>query len=95
MSVLAATLPVLGQMRGDHMDGWDNGTSWWMVAVMSIFAVVVIAAIVVGAIALSRTGRHQPPAGPATPSPIDILNQRYARGEIDTADYEERKRLLG
>lgn len=27
-------------------------------------------------------------------SPLDILQERYARGEIDTAEYEERLRHL-
>lgn len=27
-------------------------------------------------------------------SPIDILNKRYARGEIDQKEYEEKKRTL-
>jgi len=34
--------------------------------------------------------RHEP----QTASPLEILAQRYARGEIDRAEYEERKSVL-
>lgn len=27
-------------------------------------------------------------------NPLELLNRRYARGEIDGADYEERRRAL-
>ncbi len=29
-----------------------------------------------------------------TASPLEILQQRFARGEIDTAEFEERRRLI-
>ncbi len=35
---------------------------------------------------------HAPPPGRA---PLDILKERFARGEIDKAEYEERRRVLG
>ncbi len=31
----------------------------------------------------------------APDSALDILNKRYARGEIDTEEYEERKKVIG
>jgi hypothetical protein len=30
----------------------------------------------------------------ATASPLEILQQRFARGEIDTAEFEEKRRLI-
>lgn len=97
MTTLTATLAQMGGY-GNNMDGWDNGTSWWMVAMMSLFAVAVLAAIIWGAIAISRSGHTNtaapPVSTPTGPSPRDILDRRYAHGEIDTADYEERKSKL-
>jgi len=98
MTTLIATLARIGPYR-DHMDRWDNGTTWWMVVMMSIFAIAVLAAIVWGIVLVSRSGRGHtgapPAATPSGPSPRDILDRRYANGEIDTADYEERKSKLG
>ncbi len=30
----------------------------------------------------------------AAPNPLNILQERFARGEIDTTEYEEKRRLL-
>ena len=37
-------------------------------------------------------GHNIPPARPR--APLDILNERFARGEIDKAEYEEKRRLI-
>jgi putative membrane protein len=37
--------------------------------------------------------RHGP--GPGARSSLDILKERLARGEIDVAEFEERRRALG
>lgn len=40
-------------------------------------------------------GRYGAPPGPPTSSrALEILNERYARGEINKEEYEERKREL-
>jgi uncharacterized membrane protein len=33
-------------------------------------------------------------SGPG-PTAVDVLNRRLARGEIDRAEYEEKRRLIG
>ena len=32
---------------------------------------------------------------PSEPTPLELLERRFAAGEIDQQDFEERKRLLG
>jgi uncharacterized membrane protein len=34
-------------------------------------------------------------SGRAAPTAIDVLNRRLARGEIDKAEYDEKRKLLG
>jgi putative membrane protein len=95
MITAAATL---AQMRGDyddHMD-WDDGGTWVMVALMIVVTVAIVGGII-WAILLAARSANQ--AGPrlvpsSGPSAREILDQRYARGEIDTADYEERRSKL-
>ena len=94
MATLTTILAQMGQGYGNHMDGWDNGPSWWMVVPMVVLGVALLAVFVWGILAVTRAGQPRQSGPPAGPSPLDILSERYARGEIETADYEERKRAL-
>jgi putative membrane protein len=33
--------------------------------------------------------------GPPARTPLDVLRERFARGEIDKDEFEERRRVLG
>lgn len=37
---------------------------------------------------------HKHESNVATATPLEILKQRFARGEIDTAEFEEKQRLI-
>lgn len=37
---------------------------------------------------------HKQAANAATATPLEILQQRFARGEIETAEFEEKRRLI-
>ena len=37
---------------------------------------------------------HKHEANATTANPLEILQQRFARGEIDTAEFEEKRRLI-
>jgi len=64
-----------------------------MALFMLIFWVAIIAAIVWLVVSLTRQGRLTSPGlGPGRPSALDILQERYARGEISREQYEQMRR---
>ena len=75
---------------GQHM--W-NGGSWMFFG--PLIWILVIAAIVMGVMYLVRSqgGSGTPMIG-SSKTPRDILDERFARGEIDEEEYSERKRVL-
>lgn len=91
-------------MGGWHgMGGWGMGGGWGL-----LFGVLLLAGLVLLIVLLVRAlsgGIRQdrnppPPSGSAGPEsgPVrarQILQERYARGEIDTEEYQERLRNLG
>ncbi len=77
-----------------HMwgDGWGWGSMMIFGPLMMILFIALIVVIVVLAVRwLGGTG----PAARAGRTPLDILKERFARGEIDKAEFEERRRALG
>jgi len=71
----------------------------------AVLIVIVIAAFWGGLLALIFLGiralirqnasdRYRP-TPPSEDTALELLRQRYARGEIDSAEYEERRRTLG
>ncbi len=84
---------------------WGYGFSWGGMLLMLLSMVLWIALLVVVVWAIIRwLDRRTSPSGPthaitppasSGPSALEILGQRYARGEIDTATYEQmRERLV-
>ena len=80
---------------------WGYGFGWgWLL--MSFGMVLWIALLVVLVWALirwlaSKTSTPVPPVtgtSPNSPSALEILRQRYARGEIDTATFEQMRERL-
>jgi putative membrane protein len=81
---------------GQHMMGWGGG--WGGMILGPIFMIVVLALVIAVAVLLVRwlSGPLQAaaPHQPARTS-LDILKERFARGEIDKEEFEERRRILG
>lgn len=77
---------------GPHM--WNGG--WWMFAgpmTMILFFGAIIVLVVLFVRWLDGSGRHT--SSPSSHNaPLDILKQRFARGEIDKAEFEERRKVL-
>ena len=78
--------------------GYEWGMPWYGMIFGPIMMIAVLAAIIVVVVLLVRWlggSSMLPPLHP-TPgkTPLDILKERFARGEIDKAEFEERKRTL-
>lgn len=76
------------------MMGWADGYGW--MGVGWIFMVLFWVLIVLGIVALLRwlgTGGAGSREAPRK-TPLDILQERYARGEIEREEYEQKRRDL-
>lgn len=69
--------------------GWDGWDLAWMLSFMVAFWGGLVWAIA----ALSRQFSGPRSTGGEEPA-IDVLEQRFARGEIDEDEFQERRRIL-
>lgn len=79
------------------MMGW--GVGWHGMIFGPIFMVLLLALVIalvvllvrwLGGSSLTATSHQQP-----LRTPLDILEERFARGEIEKDEFEERRRTLG
>lgn len=96
-SLLPALLatPSLAQAYGDRDIWWAWGFGHMLFGglMMIVFWGGVIAVIVLLIRWLGGTSGDSPLSG-SRQTPLQILQERFARGEIDKQEYEERKKLL-
>lgn len=76
-----------------HPMMWGGG-SGVVGIVFSVFWVVVLIVAIVWLLRFLRHGGKGKRHWIVDQSALDILKERYAKGEIDTAEYEERKKTL-
>ena len=76
---------------------WDHG--WWGMILGPIMMIALITIIIVAVALLVRwlggVAHQHAPQQPLGKTPLDILKERFARGEIDKQEFEERRRVLG
>ena len=95
LNLLAKTGALLAQQRMYEWH-WEMHPMWWwgwgigMMAMMFVFWVLFIVGLIVGIRWLLGKGRDQ-----KQDSALEILRQRYARGEINKDEFEARKMDLG
>ena len=78
--------------------GWGMHPMWWMsgawgigmMFMMLVFWILVIAGLVLGVRWLMQEGKERR----GNDSALEILRQRYARGEINKEEFETKKRDL-
>ncbi len=76
-----------------HGMGWGGGP-WYGMFFGPIMMVAVLAVIVAVVIFILRGTGGAPSGQPAGKTPLHILKERYAKGEIDKDEFEERRRVL-
>jgi putative membrane protein len=86
--------PMMGQ---GGMMGQGDGGAWWilgmLVPLLFLGGLIALTAWVIVHLTSGRRGESTP--GTREDSAEEILRQRFARGEIDAKEYEERHRTLG
>ena len=96
VSVLTAA-SAAGQSHGDHPHMWGWGWGWgWGGTIFGPIMVIVFIALIVGAVVLVLRwmGLGGSPAARGEKNARHILDERFARGEIDKDEYEERRQVL-
>ncbi len=73
-------------------DGWGPGAWIAMAFVMLVFWTIVVAAVI--ALIRSDHGRVQDRGAGRVDDPERILAERFARGEIDADEYQQRRDVL-
>ena len=106
VAAIAALLPTLVWAQqpseperytyGPHMMWWGGG--WFGMIFGPLFMILMLALVIAVAVLLVRwLGGPWQGTTQAPPSrrPLDILKERFARGEIGKEEFEERRRVLG
>ena len=97
LAALTLPLSALAQERPWDAWGWHPMWSMWgvwgtgMLLFMLLFWVLVITGLVLGIRWLATQGR---PQRSESDTALEILRQRYARGEINKDEFEAKKRDL-
>jgi putative membrane protein len=99
MPISMATMAQMSGNYNDHMD-WSDGSTWVMAVVMVVVVLAIAGGIIWAIVFAARSANPTGPqaatvASPAGPSARELLDLRYARGEIDTEEYTERRSALG
>lgn len=87
-----------GYGRGHYGDGWSGSGHMLFGGFGMILLLVIVVAVIVLLVRWLGPGAH-PSAGahygPPAKTALDILKERFARGEIDKDEFEDRRRTLG
>jgi putative membrane protein len=100
-AVLGFVIPTLAlaQSSGGYYGHpmWGSGWHPWFFGpiMMIVFVGVVVFVIVLLVRWLGPSGHSASPHQPSANRSLDILKERFARGEIDKEEFEERRRVLG
>ena len=97
---LTTSFPAIAQAQqsqqpgyGSHM--WDGNMGWFFGPLMMIVFIAALVAIVILLVRwLGGPSHGNGLQAPKARAPLEILTERFARGEIDKQEFEERRRVL-
>ena len=73
---------------------WHNGMGWGGWVVMTLTMVAFWSLVVFGILAIFRSDRNDRTDPTTDRDPLQILGERFARGEIDADEYHARRDAL-
>lgn len=76
------------------MDWGTSGGSWWGISMMLVFLVALIVTILLVVRAIDGGRDRSDRRDTSGPSAHEILDARFARGEISKEEFEERSKVL-
>ena len=91
---LGALADAPGSAEYGHHGMWGGGWGGMLFGLIMMLLVIaaIVAVVVLVVRVLARAGSGT--AKPSGKTPTDILEERFARGEIDSEEFEERRRVL-
>lgn len=104
IGLLGRSAPVWAQQTTDPatcgpwqmMQGWGMGWGWGHMGLGVMFMILWLILLIAVVVLLVRwVGGATPGSSSPHPTPRDILDERFARGEIEREEYESRRKALG
>lgn len=77
------------------MMGDMSGMGWWGPGFSGIFMILWWGLVILGTVTLVRWLLSLPRGGGADKSALDLLKERYARGDMDRDEFERTRRDIG
>ena len=100
LPAVLASVPALAQTPAERPDYWHSGWDWgwghmfFGSLMMLLFWGGIILLVVLAVRWFGSGSSHAKTPEDSRNKALDILQERFARGEIDKEEFEERRRLL-
>lgn len=77
------------------MWGYNMGWGMWLgMGISTLILLILIGLLVWAVVQVGRLETQRLPQQPDRPSALQVLDERFARGDIEPDDYSQRRRLL-